>query len=475
LGIKPIVYYQDNHHFAFASEIRALTALPDFTKDIDYYSIDQYLAHQYIPAPRTIYRKVKKVLPGHFLVVGFDGEIKANKSYWDIRFKPKTKSTKTWLTLLNDEIRDSVKKHMVSDVEFGAFLSGGIDSTLIVKYMTEIKGEGVKTYTIGFKDSKVDETEWADLVSKKYKTNHTSLTLEGNALEILPKLVKHYGEPFGDFSSVPTYYVSQIAAQDVKMVLSGDGADEAFAGYSHYQGWLKHIDNHKDYFKNDVVRKLYPYAQLINSKRYPKRENIIDSLSNYTRYRTRMNPSFREKLWKADYRYLVDLPNELSYNYETEFKKNSKFSRSQYCDIKVFMPGNILTKVDIASMLNSLEVRTPLTDKTIFELAATIPPELLIKKDGELYHGKDVLKQLLIPDFGHDFVYRKKQGFEIPLDKWLFEGENFIAIKSRFENPEGILLSLFNKDVLDMILSEKRSYDAWLLLVLDEWFKQIEN
>lgn len=476
IGIKPIVYYQDENSFAFASEIKALSSTPNFVKDIDYYAIDQYLTYQYIPAPRTIFNNVKKLLPGHFMVVGFDGLVKVNKKYWDISFKPITKSNKDWLRCLSQEIKESVKKHMVSDVEFGAFLSGGIDSTLIVKYMTELRGEGIKTYTIGFKDSKVDETPWATKVSKKYKTNHTSLLLEGNALDILPKLVKHYGEPFGDFSSVPTFYVSQIAAKDVKMVLSGDGADEAFAGYSHYPGWKEYKNTSEEYlYKNNFVKKWYPLANLIRPKKYPKINNPCSVLDNYLPWRQRMVNAKREKLWKSKYSYILNLPNELVYNYQESFAKNGEFSGSQYFDIKTFLPSCILTKVDIASMMSSLEVRTPLTDKRIYELAATIPPELLINKENGTWSGKHIFKKLLEPDFDDDFIYRKKQGFEIPLDKWLFEIENLKTIKERFNNPKSILNELFNNQFLNELLMEKKAYDVWLLLVLDEWFCQEFN
>ena len=474
LGIKPVVFYEDEHSFAFASEINALKATPNFINDIDLYAIDQYLTYQYIPAPRTAFRKIKKLLPGHYMVVDFNGNIKVNKPYWDIEFKAEKKSKKYWLNELESAIKKSVKMHTVSDVSFGAFLSGGIDSTLIVKYMTEILGEGVKTYTIGFKDSQVNESHWAEKVAKKYKTDHTSMTLDGNALEILPQLVKHYGEPFGDFSSVPTFYVSQLAAKDVKMVLSGDGADEAFAGYSHYPRWKRFINTkyNQPYFKNKTIEKLYPVANKINKTKYPKITSPIDQLSNYLRFRTRMKRDLREKLWKPKYRFLLGLPNEVLYNYESKFQDLNPFSRSQYFDTKVFMPSDILTKVDVASMLSSLEVRTPLTDKCIFELAAKIPHQYFFREENETIHGKDIFKQLLAKDFDVDFLYRKKQGFEIPLGKWLFEGDNLSHIKKRFNDPSSKIYELFDSAFMNTLLNQQKSFEVWLLLVLDEWLKQ---
>ncbi len=474
LGIKPVVYYQDADSIAWASEIQALKAVPNFIADIDYYAIDQYLKYQYIPAPRTVFRKVNKLMPGHFMVLGFNGAIKSVKQYWDLKFSPKKRTEQQWLKRLEQEVKTSVAMHTVSDVDFGAFLSGGIDSTLIVKYMTEVLGTGIKTYTIGFKEAKVNESHHAQKVADRYKTDHTSLTLEGDALEILPLLVKHYGEPFGDFSAVPTFYVSELAAKDVKMVLSGDGADEAFAGYSHYPLWLDYISEHdpKSVFKNATVAALYPLANKLHSKRYPKLNRPSDALSNYTRYRSRMQDSVREALWQAPYRYLIDLPDELDLHYADAYRNQGEFSRSQYFDIKVFMPSDILTKVDIASMINSLEVRTPLTDVAVFELAASMPPELLLEKKDGRWHGKQPLKKLLESDFAHDFIDRKKQGFEIPLEQWLFTGANFEAIKKRFQAPNGILRQLFEPLVLQQLLDEKNGFQVWLLLVLDEWFRQ---
>lgn len=476
LGIKPIVYYSDDNCFAWASEIKALKALNNFKGDIDFYAIDQYLKFQFIPAPRTSYRKVKKLPPASFMVVAFNGEIKTIKKYWSLDFKKiTTRSEKNWLSLVEDSIRDSIRAHTVSDVEFGAFLSGGVDSTLVVKYMTELLGKGVKTYSIGFKDSKANEMDWARQASKVYSTDHTELTLEGNALEILPILVKHYGEPFGDFSSVPTFYVSELASKDVKMVLSGDGADEIFVGYSHYPKWYNYINNdvNKTIYNNSITEKVYPYLNKILPRRYPMIKRPLDNLNDYTRYRSRMNKESRAALWKTNYKFLTDLPDELVINHENGYLSNDEFVRSQYFDINVFMPGDILTKVDIASMINSLEVRTPLTDIKVYELAASIPTNQLFKMDDKGFQGKILLKKLLEKDFDNSFINRKKQGFEIPLEKWLFSQDNYNIIKSRFLKKSGMLLEFFERTELERILEKKNGFHVWLLLILDEWFNQL--
>lgn len=478
LGIKPLVYYQDSDTFAWASEIQALKGLSNFVKDIDFYAIDQYLKLQYIPAPRTVYRKIKKLLPGHYMVVNFKGDVIGNKPYWDLEFKTKKKSEQQWIQKLEQELKNSVKLHTVADVDFGAFLSGGIDSTLVVKYMSEILGNGINTYTIGFKGSEVNETPYADQVAKKYKTRHTQVILEGNALEVLPHLVKHYGEPFGDFSAIPTFYVSQLAGKDVKMVLSGDGADEIFAGYSHYGHWYHFINspNNQVYFESKYKEWLYPIAHQLHKTKYPQLTKPSDEFSNYMPYRSRLSSQKREQLWRPLYKFLIDLPDELELKYKQRFLEHDEFRRAQYFDVKIFMPDDILTKVDIASMMNSLEVRTPITDKHIFELAATIPLDLLLyqNQNHNRPQGKYILKQLLANDFDDGFIHRKKQGFEIPLGQWLFTGDNYEAIKKRFFSTDGILNQLFNPKVLQQLLDEQDGFGVWLLLVLDEWFRQNE-
>jgi asparagine synthase (glutamine-hydrolysing) len=473
LGIKPLVYYTDDQVFAFTSEINSLKKIEGFCNEHDLLAMDQYLTYQYIPAPRTIYRKVKKLLPGHFLIVGFNGTIKLEQSYWDIGFKPNHIPTKNqWVESLDKAIEESVKLHTISDVDFGAFLSGGLDSTIIVKYMTRVLGYPVKTFTIGFKEKEYNETEYANRVAKKYGTQHTNCLIEEDALSILPNLVKHYGEPFGDFSAVPTYFVSKIASSNVKMVLSGDGGDEIFAGYSTYPWWLRYEENNPIYYKSNTVKRLYPFANWILPGKYPKLSTQVDQLSNYLKVRTRLTYNEREQLWQPQYRYLLDIPYENIEKYNEAFHQQTTLSRAQYFDIKTSLPGDILMKVDTASMLNSLEVRTPLIDKDIFELAARIPSKYLMNNHTEsAWQGKLILKELLKGDFEDSFINRPKRGFEIPLDKWL-GGANQDKLKAYFEGTNNPLFDFFVPEKLKEISKGNDYYTKWLLLVLHEWLIQ---
>jgi asparagine synthase (glutamine-hydrolysing) len=473
LGIKPLVYYQDNYKFAFASEIQALKKIDNFNNELDLSALDQYLTYQYIPAPKTIYRKIKKLLPGHSLVVDFKGNIKSINNYWDLEFKPNLiRSKNQWKEHLESSIEESVKLHTISDVDFGAFLSGGIDSTIIVKYMTKALGYPIKTFNIGFKESNFDETHYAKLVAKKYQTNHTSYTIEEDALSVLPQLVNHYGEPYGDFSAVPTYYVSKIAGEHVKMVLSGDGGDEIFAGYSNYPKWLGYVRNNSISYKNRWIERLYPYANKLLPKRYPDLMPSFDEIPNYLTYKTRISYSDREQLWKPEYRYLADLPYENIDKYKKAFRSFSNLNRAQYFDIKTFLPDDILIKVDIASMMSSLEVRTPLIDKNVYELASQIPAKYLLNQDGENWSGKVIFKELLSSDFDDSFLNRPKKGFEIPLKKWLGSESNYKIVKDRFNDPNCALKQYFDHLKMFEFIEKGSEYNLWMLLMLDEWLLQ---
>ena len=225
LGIKPLYYLRTASCFAFASEIQALRCIPHLDLSIDIQGLDQYLWLQYIPAPKTIFKEISKLPPAHYLTVTFDGDCSRAEEYWRIRFSPvRRRSEGEWLEMIEEVVRDSVKTHLVSDVPFGAFLSGGVDSSAVVAYMSRTMTEPVKTFSIGFEEDEFSEIDYAEVVAKKWGTEHHVEIVKPDALEVLPRLVKHYGEPFGDSSALPTYYVCQMARKHVPMVLSpGDG------------------------------------------------------------------------------------------------------------------------------------------------------------------------------------------------------------------------------------------------------------
>lgn len=471
-GIKPLVYYRGEEIFCFASEISTLADIGGLDLSLNYKAIDLYLWLQYIPAPDTAYKKIKKLEPGHIMKIDFDGKIIMKKKFWSPEFKPdKTKTADDWLREFDEVISDSVRVHTVSDVSYGAFLSGGIDSSLIVKYLSTFSQSQIKTFSIGFEEKDYNELPYSSLVSKRYKTDHTFEIVKPDFFNVLSKLVKHYGEPFGDSSAIPTYYLSKLAAQQKKVILSGDGGDEFFGGYNSYATWrnLSHKKQERSFLMNTARYLL----GIVQPRRYPPEKPSLDSWLKIINY---FNYYSRKSLWKEDYSQYLN--RELAaFNLNKKYFKNiSLVNKAQFFDILNYLPFDILTKVDIASMANGLEVRVPLIDKKVAEFALTIPETVNIGENGE-WKGKLLLKNKLIEDFSPSFVYREKKGFALPLDKWFgLNGELYGEPYLRLMNSDSKLFKeMFNLDAVYNFISSGESSKIYLLLFLEEWLRQYEN
>jgi len=469
MGIKPLVYFQDNSRLVFASEIKALKEVCKNSLSIDVNAIDQYFWLQYIPAPMTIFKEIKKLPPGYYILYSPKNGILEKVRYWDISFIPdNTKSKEEWLEILDDTLSKSVKAHLMSDVPFGAFLSGGIDSTTVVKYMAHHMKEPVKTFSIGFEEADYDEREYARTAAKKLETEHYEEIVKPDVFNLLPELVAHYGEPFGDSSSVPTYYVSKLARKHVTMALSGDGGDELFAGYDTYKHWYNTMKRNRELtiidFAKDILRKYYykrPTAYI------PRNLNTWLSMVNY------MNAPLRKSLWREEYSDVTEKP--LS-NFKDFFKKTKNYNDVnvvQYMDIKTYLPFDIMTKVDIASMMNSLESRTPIIDKDVAELAGRIPQNYNIAVVDGCFHGKLLMKKLLEKDFSKEFIYRQKKGFAMPINKWIVSDKNWKSeLCSRLLDNNARIYNFLKPEGVKNIISADLSGPIWLLLFLEEWLNQ---
>ena len=439
LGIKPLYFYYDRENIVLASELISIKELKilDFTISLD--SINDFLCFQYIPAPKTIYKNIFKVEAGYCLEVDLNEWNFKSLRYWNIDFSEKLDLSSAELQKqFKDQFIETIRYHAVSDVEVGAFLSGGIDSSLVVKYLSELK-PNLKTFSIGFDDKNFSELKFAQQVAKKYKTDHYVEVLDDTALDILPDLVQRYGEPFGDSSAIPTYFLSRLASKEVKVALSGDGADEIFAGYSSYQ-------------------------KLMRSK------GCDFSWEKYVNY---FQDYHRERIWKKDVLKSAILSEPYT-NILKESETYSLLNRAQYSDIKLYLQNDILTKVDIASMMNSLEVRTPFVDKVFYEFGSSMPENMIYRKrffSSDI--GKNILKKDLSEDFGASFVFRKKKGFAVPLAKWLsLENEKYRKKCDDILNSSSVLFEIFNKSEVEKILYSRVTGHIWLILVLHEWFVQ---
>jgi len=475
MGIKPLVYYYTKETFAFASEIRALKKVENSKFTLDISAIDEYLWLQYIPAPKTAFNEVKKLKPAHYMKVSFAGKIIAMHEYWDISFKPDIKKTEDeWIEELDSVLKDSVKAHLVADVPFGAFLSGGIDSSLIVKYMSELLERKVETFSIGFQEEAFNELEYARDVSRKFDTCHHEEIITPDTLAILPNIVSHYGEPFGDSSVVPTYYVSKLARKNVPMVLSGDGADEIFAGYQSYKRWMEYLQGGDTFPRWKKI--LRPLVEAIMPDKYPPRLKYGDKLENWLTFIQYMSQTKRHSLWKKDYQNMLSSDIEI---FACSFNKTRELdflTKVMYTDIKTYLPYDILTKVDVASMMHGLEVRTPFIDKNVYEFAARIPSNINFSKvKGLGNQGKLLLKKLLQKDMTEKFVYRKKMGFAMPLKEWFHgNGDYFSQLNERLLSPESKLLEYFERNEIEKMIQNNQFNTVWLLLFLEEWLRQEE-
>jgi asparagine synthase (glutamine-hydrolysing) len=474
LGIKPLVYYIDENCFACASEILALKVLDDLSFDIDVRSMDLYLSLQYIPAPLTIFKKIRKLPPAHCMCITFDGRVGKPESYWDLAFVPDSRKNKNeWAEELENLLRDSVKAHLISDVPFGAFLSGGIDSSTVLAYMSQILGNQVDTFSIGFEEEDYNELKYADIVAKRWGTKHHFEIVKIDALGILPELAKHYGEPFGDSSAIPTYYVSKLARQHVTMALSGDGGDEAFAGYNTYARWQHFLSNAQP--KRSFVRKSLRYAaEKIMPFDFPPRLTQEPSLDNWLNFVNYIPRHIRTKLWRNEYRENLSDDYE---EYTSHFRNTVSYSnvnKVQYMDIKTYLPSDILTKVDIASMMHGLEVRTPFVDVKVMEFAATIPEELnTFGEMSKVYLGKFLLKSILNKYYPDDFLFRQKTGFGLPINKWIENSSHFREYTHDSLTGTGSQLhEYFKIKTIETIIQKKMISAIWVLVFLNEWLSQ---
>lgn len=475
-GIKPLLYRVEKSSFAFASEFQAFWALPDWNGEIDLQSIDTYLRYQYIPAPNTVFRKVFKLQAGHCMTVRMGESHQKIERYWQPDFSKKKRINDADLVdLLDDVLRDSVRRHLVSDVSFGALLSGGVDSSLVVGYMAEILDKPIKTFSIGFEDEQVNELPYARQVAKQYGTEHYEEIVRFDALAILPDLIKHHGEPFGDQSAIPTWYVSRLARSEVPMVLSGDGADELFAGYGTYGNWLRKVEYYSPQKDDSWKRTLRPLVKSVWPSRYPSIYEPENDPMLWNECVGRFNANQRAALWRTEFKFLSD---QKCASFESAFEAgrlSRNVNRPQRADLETFLPEDILCKVDISSMGHGLEVRPPILDRKVFEVCGSITPGRLYSLDQKTgaYTGKLPLKTLLEKKMSRQFAFRPKQGFEVPLKKWFGTQKGNQAIRDRLLGQDTGISQWFEPGMIQATIERGNYFNAWSLVVLEEWLSNL--
>jgi asparagine synthase (glutamine-hydrolysing) len=475
IGKKPLVYFLDAQGLLFASEQKALLRHPRVSKDIDLEAIDEYLVYQYIPAPHTIFKGIQKLLPAHYLLYE-KGRVEV-APYWQLRFDSKLEgvSENELTRQLLHHLDEATRVRLKSDVPLGAFLSGGVDSSAVVATMAKNLQRPVKTFSIGFEESDYNELSYARQVASLFQTDHHEFVIKPDAVEILPKLVWHYDEPYSDPSALPTYYLSSLTRNHATVALNGDGGDEAFAGYEKYLAIkLYRTLNRLPRSLRQALQALGEFLPESPDRRTRARKlkrflkiSTGDLKSDYLRIMTLFDPGERSLLYAEPFQRRLNLRR--SESFLTQLIVDSWHLDWVDCisrtDIHSYLPNDLLVKVDIASMSQSLELRSPFLD-----FAASVPARYKVSGNETKY----LLKRSLAKILPAEILSRPKMGFGVPLSHW-FRGalKNFAyqVLLSERSTRRGYFRPDYVKSLLDEHANGKKdhAYQLWSLLVLEVW------
>ncbi len=484
IGKKPFLYsHQPNGDLIFGSEFRALLEHPSISRDVDHSAIDDYLSYMCVPAPKTGYRQIRKLEPGHWLKWK-DGQIQTRR-YWQPDFSKKIKITENEAI---DEttriVRESTRLRMISEVPLGAFLSGGVDSSIVVALMAGLSDRPVKTFSIGFEEEDFSELKYAKRVAEHVGAEYNEFVVRPDALEVIPILVDHYGEPFADSSMIPTYYVAKETRRHVTVALNGDGGDESFGGYERYVA-MKLADKYlrlPKFARKPIIGRLVdllPSSELKRSrirdiKRFltaaelPRTERFFRWVSAFDR------PAKRE-MYTADFAAAVS-ENDPAREIETWLNASNGARTPDpllLADLMTYLPNDLLVKVDIASMANSLEARSPFLDHKVIEFAASLPAGMKIRG----VETKSLLKKVAARLVPKEVIYRQKMGFGVPIGKWFrTEMKEFVreVLLSERAMNRGIIRPEILRKYVDDHIEAKRDYAPrlWALMMLELWFQR---
>ncbi len=485
-GKKPLYYTEINGEIIFASELKALLKYPHFNKEIDHYSLYKYLAHEYVPTPHSIFKGVKKLPAGSYLLYK-KGKITI-RPYWDMSFDDSynnASSEQDIIQELDDLIRGAVKRRLISDVPLGVFLSGGIDSSTLVAYMADLMpSKEIKTFSIGFEDKSFDESSFARDVANYYNTSHHERILHPKTLiDILPEVTGFLDEPFADASIIPTYLLSKFTREKVTVALGGDGGDELFMGYPTFQAnrLAKFYDWMPNVIHKNIIEKM--------AHKIPVSMNNIslDFKIKQFLYAVKANKDYREQLWLGAFSLpdlqnlikangIADLTNDqlfaecISFNRNNDTKKD--LDRLSYYYIKTYLHDDILVKVDRASMAVSLETRAPFLDVKVMDYIGTIPYKYKLNGLSMKY----ILKKTLFQKLPKHILDRPKKGFGIPVAKWFKDDLKSYVLDVFAEDKikrEGFFHYPYIKNLLDEHFAEKRDNrkKLWTLFMFEQWLE----
>jgi asparagine synthase (glutamine-hydrolysing) len=485
LGEKPLVYAKGNGKFAFASEIKALLQVPWITRKVNVHALHDYLTLQYVPSPDSIFEGIYKLPPAHYLIMDRSGDIKVDR-YWKLRMSAvgeKRLDLNQTCGAIREKVEESVRLRLISDVPVGAFLSGGIDSSLIVGVMANVSGKPVQTFSIGFEEKEFDELVYARMVAKHFSTDHHEFIVKPDAIDILPKLVWHYNEPFADSSTIPTYYVARLTRDYVKVVLTGDAGDENFAGYKRYlrSKWVACFSRIPEKMRRMFLPSFLRLAAQMHwkEKTFNRLADFVAAISssqvrNYAEQIKMFNEGEKEDLYSPE--FIDALKSVDSFDYLVrkydEAGTEDLIDQLLYLDINTYLPEDLLVKMDIATMANSLEARVPFLDHPLMEFVASLPSNLKLK--GNI--AKYVLKKSYSDFLPRDILTRKKMGFAVPISRWLRKELRHYMFDILLDRRT-IARSLFRKQGIERLLEEHvggrydHSAKIWALLFLEIWYR----
>ncbi len=483
VGKKPILYsHQANGDLIFGSEFTALLAHPSISREVDFEAIDSYLSYLCVPAPQTAFKQIRKLEPAHWLRWK-NGKIEMRR-YWQPDFSKKIKiSEAEAIEETTRIVREATKLRLISEVPLGAFLSGGVDSSTVVALMAQESSQPVKTFSIGFEEQDFSELKYAKRVAEHVGAEYNEFIVRPNALEVLPTLVEHYGEPYADSSAIPTYYVAKETRKFVTVALNGDGGDESFAGYERHAAMKIAEIYHRfpEFARKLLIEKpinLFPTSELKKSRvRDAKRFLQAASLpktERYFRWMSTFNRDAKRELYTREFSETIAAQNPSSFMDKWFGAANGSgiLDATLLTDQMTYLPNDLLVKVDIASMANSLEARSPFLDHKVIEFAASLPENLKMQR----FETKSLLKKVAAKLVPKEVVYRRKMGFGVPIGNW-FRGEMKDFVRGVLLSEKSLKRGIAKPEMIEKYVNEHtngerdHTFQVWTLLMLELWFQ----
>lgn len=483
VGKKPLVYALDNDRIVFASELKAILAVSEKPQEIDLSAIHYFITYQYIPSPLTVFKEIRKLPPASILVCSAEGKIEVSR-YWELDYRKKTSASEQEIAeQIRTKLTEAVKIRLISDVPLGAFLSGGLDSSIVVGLMSQISSQPVKTFSIDFAEDDYSEIKYARMVAKHFRTEHREFTVRPNAIEILPKLIWYYNEPYGDSSMLPSYYVARETRRYVTVALNGDGGDENFAGYLRYRANMLAA---KLNFLSPLLAKETVRKALKNLPHSERQKSVLRAFKRFSlvigdepairniAWHCIFDHQYQEQLYTADFRQRLHGLDAYHYLGEafTRAKADDFLDKLLYTDVATYLPEDLLVKMDIACMANSLEARSPFLDHEFMELTAGIPPEYKLKGQ----QGKYILKKAFNDFLPQTILKRSKMGFGVPIERW-FRRELRDYVSGILLSQRSVQRGYFRKEFIELLIRQhnegkmNHGYRLWNLLNLELWHR----